>query len=72
MSDCNGNSIIQPIVQDLNALGERIGKAIDSATADRDVQLLEGALLALAETRARLQGKTPVTQVSATIIPLHP
>ncbi|MFP4910577.1 hypothetical protein [Providencia hangzhouensis] len=44
MSDCNGNSIIQPIVQDLNALGERIGKAIDSATADRDVQLLEGAL----------------------------
>ena len=68
----NNSDIIQSVVQELNAVGERIGQAIDAATADMDVQLLEEALTSLSETRARLQGKTPVTEVSATVVTLRP
>lgn len=68
----NNSDIIQSVVQELNAVGERIGQAIDAATADMDVQLLEVALTSLSETRARLQGKTPVTEVSATVVTLRP
>ncbi|WP_272570067.1 hypothetical protein [Providencia sp. PROV255] len=68
----NNSDIIQSVVQELNAVGERIGQAIDAATADMDVQLLEEVLTSLSETRARLQGKTPVTEVSATVVPLRP
>lgn len=72
MSDNTSSNIIQTVVQELNTLGECIGQAIDTATADVDVQLLEEALVSLSETRARLQGKTPVTLLSAAIVPLRP
>lgn len=72
MTDSTNSGIILTVVQELNSLGERIGQAIDTATAAHDVQLLEEALVSLTETRARLQGKTPVTQVSAPIVPLLP
>lgn len=72
MSDYTSNGIIQTVVQELNTLGERIGQVIDAATAEHDVQLLEEALISLSETRARLEGRTPVTQVCAAIVPLLP
>lgn len=63
--------IIQNVIQDLDAIGERIGQSIDAVVSETDVKLLEEALVSLSETRVRLQGRYPVTLVKAAVVPLR-
>ncbi|WP_272691314.1 hypothetical protein [Providencia sp. PROV132] len=64
--------VISSVIQELDTVGERINSAINEASSDAEIQLLEDALISLSETRARLQGKTPVSQVNARVSRIHP
>nr|ELR5252178.1 hypothetical protein [Providencia rettgeri] len=64
--------VISSVIQELDTVGERINSAISEASSDAEIQLLEDALISLSETRTRLQGKTPVSQVNACVTRIHP
>ncbi|MBQ0326661.1 MULTISPECIES: hypothetical protein [Providencia] len=64
--------VISSVIQELDTVGERINSAISEASSDAEIQLLEDALISLSETRTRLQGKTPVSQVNASVTRIHP
>ncbi|BBV14497.1 MULTISPECIES: hypothetical protein [Morganellaceae] len=64
--------VISSVIQDLDTIGERINSAINKASSDAEILLLEDALISLSETRTRLQGKAPVNQVNASVTRIHP
>lgn len=64
--------VISSVIQELDTVGERINSAISEASSDAEIQLLEDALISLSESRTRLQGKTPVSQVNASVTRIHP
>ncbi|EMI2317484.1 hypothetical protein AB7W88_19935 [Providencia vermicola] len=64
--------VISSVIQELDTVGERINSAISEASSDAEIQLLEDALISLSETRTLLQGKTPVSQVNASVTRIRP
>lgn len=64
--------VISSVIQDLDTIGERINSAINKASSDAEILLLEDALISLSETRTRLQGKAPVNHINASVTRIHP